>query len=49
MIKNDLPIFYGALAVAACLIIFGIVSYPDSSRFTGEASASVQSARYIDR
>jgi hypothetical protein len=49
MPKHDLVIFYGALVVAGCLMVVGIVSYPGSGQFTTGAQADVQSARYIDR
>jgi hypothetical protein len=49
MLKHDLVIFYGALAVAGCLMVVGIVSYPNSRQLTSGAPADVQSAHYIDR
>lgn len=49
MPKSDLFIFYGALVVAGCLMVFGIVSYPSSSGIAAGAAADVQAARYIDR
>jgi hypothetical protein len=49
MLKHDLLIFYGALAVAGCLMVVGIVSYPNSRQLTSERSADVQSAHHIDR
>ena len=49
MPKHDLLIFYGALAVAGCLMVVGIVSYPNSRQLTSETSADVQSAHHIDR
>jgi hypothetical protein len=48
MLKHDLIIFYGALLVAGCLMVFGIVSYPNGHQAAAGISADVQSARYID-
>jgi hypothetical protein len=49
MLKHDLLIFNGALAVAGCLVVVGIVSYPNSRQLSSGAPADVQSAHYIDR
>ena len=49
MIANrDFILFWGSLAVAACLIVGGILIYPDNHAAKG-AAADVQLVRYIDR
>ena len=46
---RDMILFYGALAVAGCLIAVGVAIYPDIGQTVAGASADVQSVRSIDR